>query len=62
MKKITSEQAIKNARSSVEMEGLNVDSEMEDLCARILDRKYSLKEYLNEIVQQNHIDHEVEKI
>ena len=48
MKKVTSERAIKNARSSVEMEGLLVDSEMEKLCARILDGKYSLKEYLNE--------------
>ena len=48
MNKVSSERAIKNARSSVEMEGLLVDSEMEKLCARILDGKYSLKEYLNE--------------
>jgi hypothetical protein len=48
MNKVSSERAIKNARSSVEMEGLLVDAEMENICARILDGKYSLKEYLNE--------------
>ena len=53
MNKVTSERAIKNARSSVEMEGLLVDSEMEKLCARILDGKYTLKEYLSEYKNNN---------
>ena len=48
MKKVTTERAMKNARSSIEMEGLSIDAEMEKVCARILDGKYSLKEYLNE--------------
>jgi len=46
MEEITSERAVKNARSSIEMEGLNVDAEMERVCAQILDGEYSLKEYL----------------
>ena len=53
MEKITSERAIKNARSSIEMEGLNVDTEMEKVCLQILDGKYSLKEYLNAYSQKN---------
>ena len=61
MKKVTSERAIKNARSSVEMEGLLVDSEMEKLCARILDGKYSLKEYLNEYKNKKNNNQKPEK-
>ena len=61
MNKVTSERALKNARSSVEMEGLPVSSEMEKLCARILDGKYSLKEYLNEYKSKKQSCHKTEK-
>jgi hypothetical protein len=62
MKKITSERAIKNARSSIEMEGLNIDAEMELVCSQILDGKYSLKEYLKAYEQKNKTNLKMERV
>jgi len=48
-KLILREKAIKNAISSVSMEGLRVTSEMVELCKRVLDKELSTKECLERL-------------
>ena len=51
-KMISKEKAIKNAVSSVSMEGLRVTSEMVELCRRVLNGELSTKECLEQLERQ----------
>ena len=62
MEKTLYEYAIKNARSSVEMEGFKIDEDIEELCKNILDGKYSVQEYIDEYCRKNKIRQNMEKI
>ena len=57
-KLILKEKAIRNAASSVSMEGLRVTSEMVELCRKVLNGELSTKECLNRLERKKIVSEE----
>ena len=55
-KKISQEKAIKNAISSISMEGLRVTAEMVDFCRQVLNGERSTKECLEQFENKNTVN------